>query len=536
MVVTFNRAQNDAFFGDGLQMSLTNNQRQRLVAEGLAQVSDFEDFKEEQIDDAIKNLRTPIPGVPAVVNARGRETHAAIAPIPPCIISAKCVLRLKVASVAFHYFSEIGRDVTPENMHYTNVLRGFYQEWEALSKLVKEDRPDVPILTKSQTPIRWMESFKDCLSRTFGVRNCPIIYVIRSDPNVPDENEDQIDVANGRAYSIQAGSVIQEMIRRLSHDHPLYSSDNNLVYSLLDEATRGTIYAPTVKPYSKNKDGRSAWNAIISSHAGQDKWEALVKDRMRFIMQTKWNGKTYSLEKFTGLHRSAYVSLESAAEHVDFQLPSEHSRVGYILDNVTNSDPDLRAALASVRANVNNMRSDFEATVTFILPVCPYSKGRTSHRQPIAQVSEATLKGRDDGKSGVEFRWHTKEEYRRLSTEQKKELWQWQNTKAGKNEMKKSRASMLGKGGNKRGLKSRIASLEKKLESNSNEDKTSEEVPSIGQISAVIAATQVLTQNESKSSDQVKSEDSNNGKRKLDIEKFKAASLAVQNIMKRHKE
>ena len=535
MVVIFNEAQNDAFFEDAQQMSLTNGQRMRLVAEGLAQVADFEDFKEEQIDDAIKNLRTPIPGVPAVVNARGRETHAAIAPIPPCIISAKCVLRLKVASVAFHYFSEIGRDIIPEGMNYTNILRGFYQEWEALLKLVKEDRPDVPILTKSQTPIRWMESFKDCLSRTFGVRNCPIIYVIRSDPNVPDENEDPIDIANGRAYSVEAGSVIQEMIRRLSHDHPLFSSDNNLVYSLLDEATRGTIYAPTVKPYAKNKDGRSAWNAIISSHAGQDKWEALVKDRMRFIMQTKWNGKTYSLEKFTGLHRSAYVSLESASEHVDFQLPSEHSRVGFILDNVTNSDPDLRAALASVRANVNNMRSDFEATVTFILPVCPYSRSRTSHRQPTAQVSDVTLKGKADSKSGVEFRWHTKEEYRKLSTEQKKELWQWQNTKAGKNEMKKSRASIAGKSGNKRGLKSRIASLEKRLETGPNENSTDGTIPSIEQISAVIAATKALSKNEFKSEDDM-SETPMNGKRKLDVENYKVASLAVQNIMKRSKE
>jgi len=155
------------------------------------------------------------------------------------------------------------------------------------------------VLNKNMTPIKWMESFKDCLSRTFGVRTCPISYVIRPDVNVPTEEEEPLDIVNGNAFSTASGSVLEELIKRLSHTHSLFKSDNNLVYSLLDVATRGTIYAPTVKPYARMKDGRSAWYAIVSSHAGDDKWEQIQKDRMRFLMSTKWNGKTYSLEKFT---------------------------------------------------------------------------------------------------------------------------------------------------------------------------------------------------------------------------------------------
>ena len=60
------------------------------------------------------------------------------------------------------------------------------------------------------------------------------------------------------------------------------------------------------------------------------------------MMNTKWNGRTYSLEKFTGLHRSAYIQLEEASQHVNFQLPTEHTRVGYLIDNIQNSDPDLK--------------------------------------------------------------------------------------------------------------------------------------------------------------------------------------------------
>ena len=44
----------------------------------------------------------------------------------------------------------------------------------------------------------------------------------------------------GKLYG-RSGLVLDEMIARLNHVTPLFKSNNNLVYSLLDEATRGTI-------------------------------------------------------------------------------------------------------------------------------------------------------------------------------------------------------------------------------------------------------------------------------------------------------
>ena len=209
--VTLTGAQTTAFFTNGPQMALTPEQRNRLATEGLNVVDDFEDFKEDQIEQAIKNLRTPIPGIAAVTDAVGNVVTAAVPGIPPCLISARCALRLKVTSIAFHYYKEIGRDVTHQNMDYTNVLRGFYTEWEALLKLSTETKPDVPVLSKYQTPIKWIESFKDCLSRTFGVRNCPIIYVIRPEETVPPQASEPL--ITNRAYSSTTNSVPEELIR-----------------------------------------------------------------------------------------------------------------------------------------------------------------------------------------------------------------------------------------------------------------------------------------------------------------------------------
>ena len=192
----------------------------------------------------------------------------------------------------------------------------------------------------------------------------PLLYIVRETVAVKPEAENPLE--NSNAYG-SSGSVFDELIERVSHTHPLYKSDNSYVYSLLEESTRGSIYASSIKSYSRSKDGRAAYIALVSSHAGDDKWEKLQKDKMKFLMNTKWNGKDYSLEKFCGIHRTAFVQMEEASLHVEFQLPNEHSRVGYLIDNIVNSDPDLRAAIAQVRVDRSGMRSQFEDTVTYIL-------------------------------------------------------------------------------------------------------------------------------------------------------------------------
>ena len=191
--------------------------------------------------------------------------------IPPCIVSAHCVLRLKVALIAYHYYADTARTQTPQNMNYANVLRDFYTKWEVIIQQSKEDKPTVPVLSRNMTPVRWIESFKDCLFQTYEVRKFPFAYVIRDDANVPDQAE--VPLLPGRSYSSLVGSILQEIINRYLHSHPLFCTDNNMVYSLLDEATRSPIYASTIKPYARTKDGSSAWMAIVGSYAGDDNWE-----------------------------------------------------------------------------------------------------------------------------------------------------------------------------------------------------------------------------------------------------------------------
>ena len=62
-----------------------------------------------------------------------------------------------------------------------------------------------------------------------------------------------------------------ELIARATHDHTKYKNDNEKLYSFLEEATRATQYASSIRPFSRRKDGREAYLALKKQYAGKDK-------------------------------------------------------------------------------------------------------------------------------------------------------------------------------------------------------------------------------------------------------------------------
>ena len=43
--------------------------------------------------------------------------------------------------------------------------------------------------------------------------------------------------------------------------------------------------------------------------------------------------------------------MQASAEHVQYQLPNEHSRVGFLLEAIQCSDAGLQAAMASIKTD-----------------------------------------------------------------------------------------------------------------------------------------------------------------------------------------
>ena len=504
----FTALQLTTFFTSNLQMALTPDQREALQREGLVTVHDFEDFKEEELKVAFKNARSGIPGTPTVqaipeVRAQdGSVIQALVQAIPgtPGVrsvpIPAKCITRLLIASVAYNYYKHTGREITNTSMHFTNVLREFHVEWNAMLSMAEQEAPSLPMLTKNNPPLKWCESFKNFLYATFGVRKIPLLYVIRENEDVTPENG--IDpnatydpLQTGKAYG-SSGSVLQDLILRLSHDHPLFKTDNSTVYGFIEEATRGSNYSHTIKPFSRTKNGRGAWLAIITSHVGINQWEKIEKENSSWLLNASWNGKKYALESFCSQHRAKFQQLEEASQHLNFQLPNEHTRVGYLLNNIQNSDPALQAALASIRQDKDGLRNKFEDAVAILIPVDPFVQNKAHKRTTSYEISSVVTNNGRGSKSGVELRWHKPNEYKALTHEQKDELREWQNSNDGKRAIADAKESYFknkkrrkandnsnSEGNSKKKYSARIASLEKQISEQAAELKEQQKLAEI---------------------------------------------------------
>ena len=245
-----------------------------------------------------------IPGIPYVGADVGAAVVRVVALVLLVLVSAKCALCIKVASISYHYYDLIGRAITPFNMNYTNVLKVINVEYESLITHCKYTKPIVPLLSKNQTLFKLIESFKYCVFRTYGICHLPLLYVILDDDAVTNESDDPL--VAGYSYGA-LGSVLNEFIIHLYHTDILYKSDNVRVNYLPEEATCGSICATSINPYSRGKYGLIFWASMASSHAGQYKWEESQKTKIKFLIKTKWNGCTFSFGHSIGLHRSSFI-------------------------------------------------------------------------------------------------------------------------------------------------------------------------------------------------------------------------------------
>ena len=332
-------------------------------------------------------------------------------------------------------------------MNFTQYLKNFRIEYDSIVKLSEQDEPDIPKISKDLPIMNWQSSFDNYCSSVFGVRNIPLSYVIRPDDAVEPEAEDPL--LSGCLYG-RNGSLLDDLVERASHQHPLFKTDNQKVYKILSECTQGTQYASTVTTFSRNKNGRAAYQALVNSHLGDDKWDKKVEAIVNQIMNLKWNGRVYPLEKFCNKHRTAHAFLDEAKEHVEVHKFNASSKVKYLIDNIENSNANLKAAIGMIRANYNGLKTDFEGSIRLLLPVDPFKArgGRSLNgKRNYADVgslnadSDTVSKSFGTGKTGVEFCHYTTKGYKKLSSEQKDELCLWRQTPEGKAALAKSKVA-----------------------------------------------------------------------------------------------
>ena len=289
---------------------------------------------------------------------------------------------------------------------------------------------------------------------TFGLQG-PLSYILRKDAEVPPEADDPL---LGFDYFGKSGGLEQEMTARIPLTGSFFKSDNKTVYLHLAEACRGTACESTVKAKGFRQDRRAAFFALIDRHAGDEIYRAIAKTLMNKLISTKWNCKVYSMEKHVSTHIQCFEELISCSEHVTTLVPGEEQRVQYLIDSIECGEQAVQATIGRIRNNMNDMRSSFEKSASALIDVDTYVKGRNR----TANIPSLEYTGR--GGTGVDLRWHTPQEYRLLTKEQKDELHQWQQSAAGKEVINKSREEYMSRKGGKGKGKGKTVDTPKKSE------------------------------------------------------------------------
>ena len=412
----------------------------RVIHEEITDFTSLIDFDKDTILHLPKVCKEPI----AAIQADPANNIPATTAVPGANVSSITVQRLLVACRAAKYYDSIDRVMSTGSMHYTNILSNFKIEYEAYEALKKKDAPEVPKINDKDGDrkiIRWAPIFLDCMENHYGGKG-PLRYVLRENSDVKTEQDDPLvsHVTANPAQNVQgvqgtyygeSGSLVGELIARLPHHGPIFKNDNATVFQKVEEAARGTSCESTIKAFSRKKDGRGAYLALISNHAGDAKYRAIAKKRQNLLQNIKWTGNSYPLESHISNHRQAFDDLRECALHITTNVPSDPQRVEYLIDSITSKDNTLQAAIGLIRANTNNMRNEFEIAAGSLIEVDPF---RRPIRNPNRSADVSALAGR--GSTGVDLRFHPKDKFLSLPQDQQQELREWLRTKDGQKSKK----------------------------------------------------------------------------------------------------
>lgn len=110
--MVFTAAQLTTFFEDSNGLNLTPRTRTQLQNERITTIDDLGEFKNDDLDQVAKSLRSP--GATVAVDGT-------ITPTAPFQLGAKSLMQMKSSAQAVRYYETISRELTPGNMSWNTV-------------------------------------------------------------------------------------------------------------------------------------------------------------------------------------------------------------------------------------------------------------------------------------------------------------------------------------------------------------------------------------------------------------------------------
>ena len=195
----------------------------------------------------------------------------------------------------------------------------------------------------------------------------------------------------------------------------------------------GTTFESSIKSHQRTRNGRRSYLALCQHNMGSSKWDKIVEDAETYVMKREWNGRNhrFTLKSHISKHREAHNEMVRASDYINYEVPNEHTRVGRLMKSLTSRDANIVAAVTHIHGSTA-LRDNFEDAADFILLTAPNNGNAPDRSQRVSAVGSRKSSDKSAGKgpkTGVELRYHSKKEYRKLSREEKKELGEYRSSR-----------------------------------------------------------------------------------------------------------
>ena len=138
------------------------------------------------------------------------------------------------------------------------------------------------------------------------------------DPEVLDEAMGPL-LAN--VYHGESRSLISELQSRLPHEEPILKNDNAAAWMKIEEDTRRVSIESKIESFSRHKDARGAFQALMSNHAGEVKHRSTSKKRCYVLQNIICDGRCHPLENHVSNHRKDHNCMMKWSAYMQFSVP-----------------------------------------------------------------------------------------------------------------------------------------------------------------------------------------------------------------------
>ena len=327
-----------------------DDQADLLNDEGFDSFSSFAIFLDTDMHYLCMSLRKPGGTIKNPADANKTISN------PGPTVRHTTEMRLKFTCRAAKYFVNVGRTPTAANLAWS-----FVKQFRLLDDIIEKHQPpqELEPISSSLLIIKWVENFEEYLRGVLEVDDIFLTYIVRKEEVIPVLMDDPI-VTECAPYSTSYTSFFDEIIAQTKLSGVAYNENNSRVFALLSEALKNSIHSTTLCSFSKRRDGREAFTALVKQNLGSSKWEEEIEKAETAVMSNQWNGRSsrLPLRKHVTNHRIAHNMMMRDSQHITYTSLDETTRVKRLLKSIVSNNMTIIAAITQLEA------SDFLVTAS----------------------------------------------------------------------------------------------------------------------------------------------------------------------------